>query len=334
MLAGAQLAVGAAAIFARFALSGAPPLAVSAWRLVIASAVLLCIAGVRRPRYLGRASIPQHDTSARAARDTSARAARDTSARAARGTSAIRAARDTSAVRTSTIFIAAGVALAVHFATWIASLDYTSVAVSTLLVATTPIWTALYDSIVHKRHLSAIAWASFAVGAAGLVLVVGFNRAHPPIAGHELLGDALAVAGAIAIGAYFILVREVREAFGTRAIVTRTYSWAALVLLAASIAAHQPAPALSDAPAWGGILAMALVSQLLGHTALNAALRWFSPSAVSMTSLLEPVAAAVLALFIFGEGLTALALAGGLLVLAAIGGFLRDEHVRQVDLNN
>jgi drug/metabolite transporter (DMT)-like permease len=195
-------------------------------------------------------------------------------------------------------------------------------------VATTPIWTAVYDSVVHKRHLSAIAWGSFVVGAAGLVLVVGFNRTRPPIAGHELLGDALAVAGAIAIGAYFILVREVRESFGTRAIVTRTYSWAALVLVVASLAARQPPPAFGDAHAWGGILAMALVSQLLGHTALNASLRWFSPSAVAMTSLLEPVAAAVLALFIFGEGLTPLALGGGLLVLAAIGGFLREESAR------
>lgn len=213
-------------------------------------------------------------------------------------------------------------------------MDYTSVAVSTLLVATTPIWTALYDSVVHKRHLSAIAWGAFAVGAAGLVLVVGFNRTHPPIAGHELLGDGLAVAGAIAIGAYFILVREVRDAFGTRDIVTRTYSWAAIVLLVASFAAHQFPPAFSDAKAWGGIVAMALISQLLGHTALNAALRWFSPSAVAMSSLLEPVVAAILALFIFGETLTALALAGGVLVLLAIGAFLREERAREVDLNN
>jgi drug/metabolite transporter (DMT)-like permease len=215
--------------------------------------------------------------------------------------------------------------LAVHFATWISSLDYTSVAVSTLLVATTPIWTALYDSLVHKRHLSPIAYGAFAVGAAGLVLVVGYNTTRPPIAGHPYLGDALAIAGAIAIGAYFILVREVREQFGTRAIVTRTYSWAALALLIGSLSAGQYPPAFTDAKAWGGIVAMALISQLLGHTALNASLRWFSPSAVAMTTLLEPVTAAVLALFIFGETLTPIAVGGGVLVLLAIGAFLREE---------
>jgi drug/metabolite transporter (DMT)-like permease len=292
ILASAQVAVGAAAIFARFALSGAPPLAVAAWRLVIASAVLLAIAALA-PGQASRPSIPQDDTGG--------------------------------AKKAAAIFVGAGVALALHFATWIASLDYTSVAVSTLLVATTPIWTAVYDSAVYRRHLSAIAWGAFVVGAAGVALVVGYNNARPPIPGHEFAGDALALAGAIAIGAYFILVREVRASYGTRAIVTRTYSWAAIALLIASLAAGQHPPALADARAWGGIVAMALISQLLGHTALNASLRWFSPSAVAMTSLFEPVTAAVLAFFIFAEALTPLALGGGVLVLIAIGAFLWEE---------
>jgi drug/metabolite transporter (DMT)-like permease len=71
---------------------------------------------------------------------------------------------------------------------------------------------------------------------------------------------------------------------------------------------------------------MAFVSQLLGHTGMNASLRWFSPSAVAISTLLEPVIAAVLALFIFGETLTTLALAGGILVLVAIAAFLREER--------
>ncbi len=287
VLASAQVAVGAAAIFARFALGGAPPLAVAAWRLAIASAVLLVIAAFSRT---SRERSPH--------------------------------------IAERWIFIAAGAALAVHFATWIASLEYTSVAVSTLLVATTPIWTALYDSIACRRHLSLVAWGAFAIGAAGLLLVVGFNASRPPVPGHSFLGDALALAGAVAIGAYFILVREVRDSYGTRAIVTRTYSWAALLLLAACILARQGPPPVSDAKAWGGILAMALVSQLLGHTALNASLRWFSPSAVAMTTLLEPVSAALLALAVFGETLGGIALAGALLILSAIGLFLREDTAR------
>lgn len=283
----AQLAVGAGGIFARFALSGAPPLAVAASRLAIASVALLAIAAAHRER---TRVAPEHRR----------------------------------------IFIFAGVALAIHFATWVWSLQYTSVAVSTLLVATTPIWTTAYDAIVMRRGLSIAAWGAFVVGAAGLALVVGFNSARPPVAGHELLGDGLAMAGAVAIGAYFILVRRVRGAYGTRPIVTRTYTWAAVVLLIAATAARQSPPAFADARAWGGILAMALISQLLGHTAMNASLRWFSPSAVAMTTLLEPVLAAVLAFWLFGEGLTVAALCGGLLILAAIGAFLREEAQRPV----
>ncbi len=281
----AQIAVGSAAIFARFALTGAGPLAVSATRLTIAAVALLAMSAIWRPAQTVRPSR-----------------------------------------RERAIFAFAGLALAVHFAAWIWSLQYTSVAISTLLVATTPIWTAAYDAFARGQRLSALAFLSFAFGAAGLVMVVGFSIAPPPVPGHALLGAALAVAGAIGIAAYFILIREIRASFGTRAIVTQTYTWAAVFLIAAALAAHQPPPPLSATSAWGGILAMALISQLLGHTAMNSALRWFSASAVAFTTLVEPIVAALLALAIFGERLSAIAVAGGLLVLGAIAIFIREER--------
>jgi drug/metabolite transporter (DMT)-like permease len=281
----AQLTVGAAAIFARFALTGAGPIAVSASRLTIAAIALLALAAIRRPREHVKMS-----------------------------------------GRDRAIFAVAGMALAIHFAAWIWSLQYTTVAISTLLVATTPIWTALYDAVARGLKLSALAFFSFAAAAAGLVMVVGFTATPPPIPGHAVLGAILAIAGAIGIAVYFILIREVRASFGTRAIVTQTYTWAAVALFAAAIVTRQPPPPLGDGVAWGGIIAMALVSQLLGHTAMNAALRWFSASAVAFTTLVEPVVAALLALAIFNERLTAIAVAGGLLVLGAIGIFIREER--------
>lgn len=286
----AQVAVGAAAIFARFALGGAAPLAVAAARLTIAAAFLILLAGMRRA----------------IAREPAARVA----------------ASD------GYVLAAAGLALAVHFAGWIWSLEYVSVAVSTLLVTTTPIWTALYEALVRGRKLSTAAWGALGAGVIGLILVVGFNAARPPIAGHEVLGCILALTGSVAIGVYLMLVREVRGAYGTRTIVTRTYTWAAVALVAAAAVARQAPPMLHDTRAWGGILAMALISQLLGHTALNAALRWFSPSAVAFTTLLEPVCAGLLAYAAFGERLDAVALGGGLLLLLAIGVFLREEAER------
>lgn len=284
LLAGAQVAVGAAAIFARLALGGAGPLAVAAARLCIAAAVLAPFALLRRD---ARAPSPRQ-----------------------RGA-----------------LVVAGLALAVHFAGWIASLQYTTVAVSTLLVATTPIWTAIYEAVVRSRRLSRSAVLAFAGGAAGLAAVVGFNGAAPPHPGHRLLGAALALCGSLAMAAYLTIVRDARGTLDTTTIVSRTYVWAALALAAGAFAARQPLPRLADASAWGGILAMALVSQLLGHTAINASLRWFSTSAVSFTNLIEPVAAAILALLIFGEALSPPALGGAVLLLVSIAVVLREEPV-------
>jgi drug/metabolite transporter (DMT)-like permease len=285
ILGGAQLAVGAAAIFARYALSGAGPLAVSAGRLVIAAIVLGAIAFSRRE---------------------------------ALGATATRTQRLT--------LFGAGVALAAHFAAWIASLDYTSVAVSTLLVSTTPIWTAAYDALVHRHLLSRSTALAFVAGAAGLFMVVGFDRTQAPHPGFEWIGGALAVAGAMAFATYLMLVRTVRDALSTRRIVTHTYAWAALVLVVAAVIAREPLPAPSATSAWAGIIAMALISQLLGHTAINASLRWFSPSAISFANLLEPVFAAALAFAIFHEPVPPLALAGAMTLLAAVLAVLRDER--------
>ncbi|MFN2448322.1 MAG: DMT family transporter [Candidatus Baltobacteraceae bacterium] len=286
VLAAAQIAVGAAAVFARFALGGAGALAVSAGRLTIAAAILLVWSALRH------AECDEGKARAR-----------------------------------PVVFAAAGIALAAHFAAWIWSLEYTTVAISTLLVATTPVWTALYDAAFAKQRLSPLACGAIVAGAAGVYLIAGSNRLQPqtPVPGHPLLGALLALAGAIAIAAYFIIVRTVRDAYGTRAIVTRTYTWAAVFLIAAAALAHQAPPPPANTAAWAGIVAMALISQLLGHTALNAALRWFSASAVAISTLVEPIVAALLALAIFAESLSAPALAGGLLVLAAIGAFLREE---------
>jgi drug/metabolite transporter (DMT)-like permease len=280
ILGGAQLAVGAAAIFARYALAAAPPLAVAAARLSIAAAVLLIVALLHRGT---------NGTTTRAQRAT---------------------------------LWTAGVALAVHFATWIASLEYTTVAISTLLVAVTPFWTALYDAVVLRRRYPPAVPLAFITGIVGLALVVSSAHSQPPQPGHAALGALLALAGSAAFAAYLLLVRNVRAQLATRSIITITYSSAAIVLVIAAAAAHQTPPNLHAYAAWGGILGMALISQLLGHTGMNAALRWFSPSAVSFTNLIEPVIAALLAFLLFGESLSGLAVVGACLLLGSIGAVL------------
>jgi drug/metabolite transporter (DMT)-like permease len=284
-LLGAQLAIGAAAIFARFALAGAGPFAVSALRLGIATLAVLALG-----RTFGR--LP---------------------------------------ARKEFAFACAGIALAIHFAAWIASLEYTSVAISTLLVTTTPLWTEAYDALRERRMPSATYTIAMSAALAGVAAIAGARGLRaPPIPGHVLLGDALALCGSFAIGAYLLIVRDAGKAgtgrLPTRTIVVRTYGWATLVLAIGALRTSEWPPELSDASAWAGILAMALVSQLLGHTALNAALRDFTPSIVAMTTLLEPVFAALFAALIFHETLSVQTAIGGVLVLAALGIVLRETR--------
>lgn len=286
---GAQLAIGAAAIFARYALTGAGPLAVSALRLILAALPLAALALLARPQ--------------------------------------VRLSR-----RREIAFALAGLALALHFAAWIGSLLYTSVAVSTLLVTTTPLFTEIYDCLAERRFPRREYLVAVALALCGIALIAAQHATPAPVPGRALLGNALALAGAIAIATYLLIVRSAgaRPLSGapvpTRQIVARTYGWAALVLTVLAFFAHQPPPPLGAAMSWFGILAMALVSQLLGHTALNAALRTFTPSVVSLTTLLEPLIAALLAAALFREGLSLATIVGGALVLAAVALTLRSTR--------
>ncbi len=278
VLLGAQLAIGAAAIFARYALHGAGPVAASALRLSIAAVPIVLIA---RWKNKGVVVERKHEI----------------------------------------MFGCCGVALAVHFATWVASLLYTSVAVSTLLVCTVPVWTALFDWLVKKKKMGAAFWWALLVAGIGIALIVTSSGGVAPVAGMELLGDTLAVIGSLSFAGYLIAIRSVSQSYPTIVLVSRTYSWAAVVLCVVSLLFNQMPPG-GDLISWGGIFAMALVSQMLGHTGLNASLKWFSPSTVAFTTLLEPVFAAVLAALIFAEALSMQTLIGSLLVLGALARIL------------
>ena len=265
----AQLAIGAAAIFARFALAAGGPLAIAAARLSLAAIPLAILAALS-----GRWRIVHLPTERR--------------------------------------LLIAGALLAIHFATWIASLRFASVAISTLLVCTTPVWTEAY-TVLLRRRIDPFAAASVLGALAGVAIVVGApDRANTP------LGIELALTGAIAIAAYLLVVRATDARYDTLAVTSRTYAYAAAALIIAAALTRDPLPPASAVGAWGGIVAMALVSQLFGHTALNSAVRVLSATFVSTVTLLEPVIAAMLAAWIFSERLGAATAIGAVVILAAI----------------
>lgn len=218
-----------------------------------------------------------------------------------------------------------GAALAVHFGAWISSLAYTSVANSVVLVSTNPLFVALLAAWLLHERLTRPVLAGLAVTLTGVV-VVGLADACQPfgcppllewVQGRAFVGDLLAVVGAMGGAVYFTAGRSLRASMSLTTYVTVTYSAAAVCLAAATIVARLPATGYSpQAYAW--FVLLALVPQILGHSAFNWALKYLPATYVSLTVLGEPAASIVLAALLLGERPTISKLAGGALILAGI----------------
>lgn len=208
--------------------------------------------------------------------------------------------------------LVAGAFLAVHFATWISSLDYTSVASSVVLVSTTPMFVALALSTIFRQRLPAIVWTGVLLGLAGTALVGGAD-----FGGSSLKGDVLALAGGAAAAGYVLAGRRARQELGILEYAVVTYGVAALIL--APMCALGRAP-LRGYPAgtWWAIAALVAGPQLLGHTIINFVLAEIDATTVAMSVMAEPVIATALAYVLFSETPSALVYPGGALILSGI----------------
>jgi drug/metabolite transporter (DMT)-like permease len=212
--------------------------------------------------------------------------------------------------------VLAGVLLAVHFATWITSISLTSIAVSTTLVNTNPLWVALIAWLWLGQRPSALTLTGIAVAFAGGVVIALGGSSNP---GHNpALGNLLALLGALAASCYFLLGREAqRRGFGIGLYAVVAYSTAAAVLLLlpplfqSGFTGYPPMFYL-----W--VLLMALIPQLVGHTSFNWAVRWINPVIVTLVILLEPIGASLLAFALFGELPGAQVLTGALVMLSGV----------------
>ncbi|HEU4516461.1 MAG TPA: DMT family transporter [Steroidobacteraceae bacterium] len=207
----------------------------------------------------------------------------------------------------------AGVLLALHFATWIASLEHTTVARSVLLVSTSPIWVALLQFATGAGAFARGTVASLALALAGAAVVSGGGQGDEG----ALQGDLLAVAGGIAMAGYFLLSRAAQSGLSFRSYLGIAYGVAAAVLWAAVLWTDTQASGF-DARTWWALAGMAAVSQLIGHSGYNWSLRHLDPFFVAVVSVGEPVLAAVLAWWLLGEPLDWRTGAGGALILAGI----------------
>jgi drug/metabolite transporter (DMT)-like permease len=207
-----------------------------------------------------------------------------------------------------------GAFLAGHFATWISSLNYTSVANSVVLVNTNPIWVGLLTPLVTGDRVARATVVGIGVSVAGGLVIGAGDLAG---GGGALVGDALALAGSLCAAAYILIGRNLRRRLSLVSYILLCYGSAAVFLWLAVLGLRLPVAGFSGGT-WAAFWGMAIVAQLVGHTSFNWALRWFSAGAIAVALLGEPIGATILAYLIFGEGLTVSKVVGGGMILAAI----------------
>jgi drug/metabolite transporter (DMT)-like permease len=216
--------------------------------------------------------------------------------------------------RDSARLVLSGAALALHFALWIASLAHTSVASSVLLVNTTPFFIGMASQWLLRRPCGRAFWTGLSVAFLGCAVVFqgDFSRSAD-----SMRGDLLALGGAVAIAAYFLIGASVRRKLSLLAYVWPVYGVAAAVLVLAAWTCGQPLAGFTVRTHCFMFL-VGLVPQVVGHTAYNWSLRWLPPGLVALIGLAEPVGASLLGYLILDETLTGAKVAGGCLVLAGI----------------
>lgn len=218
--------------------------------------------------------------------------------------------------------IIAGIFLAFHFILWFESLNYTSVASSTVLVTLQPLFAFIGTFLFFKEKFSFKAILCAVVAVIGSIII---SWGDFRISGTALYGDFLALAACALITAYLLFGQTVRQRISLVTYTFVVYFISAVVLffyVLASGSAFYPYPAAD----WIYFLLLAIIPNLLGHTLFNWCLKWLSTSTISMAILFEPVGAALLAYYILQEKVLLTQITGGLIVIVSVSLFLLDER--------
>lgn len=217
----------------------------------------------------------------------------------------------------------AGAFLALHFAFWIASLQQTSVITSVVLVTTNPLFVGLASPLVLRERVSAATWAGIGIATVGAGLMAAEDLGEGL---GTLVGDAYALLGAAFGACYLMIGRRVRPQVSWAGYIGVVYSVAAVLLVASVVVTREPFTGYSTKTfLMMGLLA--LVPQLVGHSAINWSLAYVPAALVAVAILGEAVGATILATIVLRETPSALEIVGALLVLTAVYVALRPGRV-------
>jgi drug/metabolite transporter (DMT)-like permease len=212
--------------------------------------------------------------------------------------------------------VTSGLFLAVHFATWVYSLEMTSVAISVVLVNTAPLWVGLLTPLMTRERLAPATILGITIAVIGAT-GIGWGLESDGGSSNDLLGGVLATIGAVGLAVYLLIGRNLLRRHSLGVYVTVCYGTAAGYLCLAAIGTGQQVAGFSHRT-WLYLIGLALVSQILGHTTNNWALRFFSASMIAVALLGEPICSTLLAYFLFDETLTAVQVGGATLILVGI----------------
>ncbi|MBK6794186.1 MAG: DMT family transporter [Anaerolineales bacterium] len=224
--------------------------------------------------------------------------------------------------------VASGIFLAAHFATWITSLEYTSVASSVVFVGTGPLWVALLSPMLLKEHISRTTIIGLGLAVIGGI-IIGLADActwnhglvcpalNDILKGRAMWGNFLALAGAWAVTGYLIIGRKLRAETSLVPYIFLVYGMCAIALILFLFATGNT-PFGYDAKTYGWIFLLAAIPQLIGHSTYNWALKYLTAAMVAVTVLGEPIGSATLAYFLLNETPSLMTIFGGVFILIGI----------------
>lgn len=204
--------------------------------------------------------------------------------------------------------------LALHFGTWIEGVQRTSIANSVVLVNLTPVWLALWALLVSRWSPGMRMWSAVALAVCGSAIMAWGSL---QVGMQTLLGDGLALVGGLFFAAFFIVAEDVRRSVGLLTFVALVYAGAA-ILLWVPVSGMGLAVAGFSAETYFALVALGLVSQVIGHSGFNWAVRAISPMFLALLLLAEPILSAAFGWVYFREGFGWETVIGGVLILGAI----------------
>ena len=210
--------------------------------------------------------------------------------------------------------ILSGLFLGVHFAAWISSLEYTSVASSVVFVSTSPMFVGLASHFLLKERVSRRMFVGIAVSVLG-GMIIGYGDFG--LGARELFGDFLAILGAVAVSVYLLVGKKLRRHLSLLSYIFLVYATAAAFLIAVCLIAGHTFSGYSPQTYLMFVL-LAAVPQIIGHSSYNWALKYLPATFVGVATLGEPIGSTILAYFILTEIPTLAKIGGGVLILAGI----------------